>query len=125
MDFDRPNAWRYRDYVIRSFNKDTPYNVFLAEQIGGDELDWVTDDSLIATGFLRSYAKVGFREKDNPDNRYELSRRYDRHHRARSPGADRYLCSGAATITSSIRFRRRIITRCRRRCSGMWRRIFR
>jgi hypothetical protein len=70
-DFDRPNAWRYRDYVIRSFNKDTPYNVFLMEQIAGDELDWVTTDSLIATGFLRSYAKVGFREKDNPQYRYE------------------------------------------------------
>ncbi|HTM52057.1 MAG TPA: PSD1 and planctomycete cytochrome C domain-containing protein [Bryobacteraceae bacterium] len=70
-DFTRPNAWRYRDYVIRAFNKDTPYNVFLAEQIAGDELDWVTEDSLIATGFLRSYAKVGFREKDNPQFRYE------------------------------------------------------
>ncbi|HET8548258.1 MAG TPA: PSD1 and planctomycete cytochrome C domain-containing protein [Bryobacteraceae bacterium] len=70
-DFDRPNAWRYRDYVIQSFNKDTPYNVFLREQIAGDELDWVTHDSLIATGFLRSYAKVGFREKDNPEFRYE------------------------------------------------------
>ena len=70
-DFDRPNAWRYRDYVIRAFNKDTPYNVFLAEQIAGDELDWVTPDSLIATGFLRSYAKVGYREKDNPEFRYE------------------------------------------------------
>jgi len=70
-DFSRPNAWRYRDYVVRSFNKDTPYNVFLAEQIAGDELDWVTEDSLIATGFLRSYAKVGFREKDNPQFRYE------------------------------------------------------
>jgi hypothetical protein len=70
-DFDRPNAWRYRDYVIRSFNRDTPYNVFLMEQIAGDELDWVTTDSLIATGFLRSYAKVGFREKDNPEFRYE------------------------------------------------------
>ena len=70
-DFDRPNAWRYRDYVIRSFNKDTPYNVFLTEQIAGDELDWVTTDSVTATGFLRSYAKVGFREKDNPEFRYE------------------------------------------------------
>ncbi len=70
-DFSRPNAWRYRDYVVRAFNKDTPYNVFLAEQIAGDELDWVTEDSLIATGFLRSYAKVGFREKDNPQFRYE------------------------------------------------------
>jgi hypothetical protein len=70
-DFNRPNAWRYRDYVIRSFNKDTPYNVFLHEQIAGDELDWVTYDTLIATGFLRNYAKVGFREKDNPQYRYE------------------------------------------------------
>jgi hypothetical protein len=70
-DYDRPNAWRYRDYVIRSFNQDTPYNHFLAEQIAGDELDRVTDDSMIATGFLRSYAKVGYREKDNPQFRYE------------------------------------------------------
>ena len=46
-------------------------NVFLREQIAGDELDWVTNDSLIATGFLRNYAKVGFREKDNPEFRYE------------------------------------------------------
>ena len=70
-DFDRPNAWRYRDYVIRAFNQDKPYNLFLAEQIAGDELDRVTDDSMIATGFLRSYAKVGYREKDNPQFRYE------------------------------------------------------
>jgi hypothetical protein len=70
-DFDRPNAWRYRDYVIRAFNQDKPYNTFLAEQIAGDEIDHPTDDSLIATGFLRSYAKVGYREKDNPNFRYE------------------------------------------------------
>ena len=70
-DYDRPNAWRYRDYVIRAFNQDTPYNIFLAEQIAGDELDWVTNDSLIATGFLRCYAKVGCREKDNPQFRFE------------------------------------------------------
>ncbi len=70
-DYDRPNAWRYRDYVIRAFNKDTPYDRFLAEQIAGDELDQVSDDSMIATGFLRSYAKVGYREKDNPQFRYE------------------------------------------------------
>jgi hypothetical protein len=70
-DFDRPNAWRYRDYVIRAFNQDKPYNTFIAEQIAGDELDRVTDDSMIATGFLRCYAKVGYREKDNPNNRFE------------------------------------------------------
>ncbi|MBM3774736.1 MAG: DUF1553 domain-containing protein [Acidobacteria bacterium] len=70
-DFDRPNAWRYRDYVIASFNRDTPYNVFLGEQISGDELERVSYDSLTATGFLRNYAKVGFREKDNPQFRFE------------------------------------------------------
>jgi hypothetical protein len=70
-DFDRPNAWRYRDYVIRAFNQDKPYSTMLREQIAGDELPAVTQDSLIATGFLRSYAKVGFREKDNPEFRYE------------------------------------------------------
>ncbi len=70
-DFDRPNAWRYRDYVIRAFNEDKPYDVFLAEQLAGDEIEKPTYDSLTATGFLRSYAKVGFREKDNPEFRYE------------------------------------------------------
>ena len=70
-DFDRPNAWRYRDYVIRAFNEDKPYDVFLKEQIAGDELMHVTPDSLIATGFLRCHAKVGFREKDNPQYRFD------------------------------------------------------
>ena len=70
-DFDRPNAWRYRDYVIRAFNEDKPYDIFLREQLAGDEIPQVTNDSLIATGFLRSYAKVGFREKDNPEFRFE------------------------------------------------------
>jgi hypothetical protein len=70
-DFDRPNAWRYRDYVIQAFNKDKPFDQFLREQIAGDELDQVTFETLIATGFLRNYAKVGYREKDNPQFRFE------------------------------------------------------
>ncbi|MDQ6706043.1 MAG: DUF1549 domain-containing protein, partial [Acidobacteriota bacterium] len=70
-DFNRPNAWRYRDYVIRAFNQDVPYNTFLKQQIAGDELTPVTHDNLIATGFLRNHAKVGFREKDNPQFRFE------------------------------------------------------
>ena len=39
QDYDRPNAWRYRDYVIKALNEDKPYNQFLKEQIAGDELD--------------------------------------------------------------------------------------
>ena len=58
----RPFAWRYRDYVIRSFNRDKPYSQFLMEQIAGDELadyrkEKVTPeliDRLAATGFLRT-----------------------------------------------------------------------
>ena len=38
-DYIRPNAWRYRDYVIRSFNQDKPYNQFVVEQLAGDEFD--------------------------------------------------------------------------------------
>jgi len=53
-DFERPNAWRYRDYVIRSFNQDKPYDQFIKEQIAGDELDAANGEYRIATGFLRS-----------------------------------------------------------------------
>jgi hypothetical protein len=70
-DVDRPNAWRYRDYVIRAFNQDKPYDVFLKEQIAGDELEAKSDETLIATGFLRAGPRVAFREKDNPERRYE------------------------------------------------------
>ena len=48
----RDHAWPYRDYVIRSFNNDKPYNQFLMEQIAGDAADKPTDESIIATGFL-------------------------------------------------------------------------
>jgi mono/diheme cytochrome c family protein len=62
QDLPRPHAWRYRDYVIRSFNGDKPYDRFLLEQLAGDELadhagaPDVTEeiyDNLVATGFLR------------------------------------------------------------------------
>jgi hypothetical protein len=49
----KPNAWRFRDYVIRAFNEDKPYDQFLREQLAGDELPEVTRDSLVATGFYR------------------------------------------------------------------------
>ncbi|MFO0950256.1 MAG: PSD1 and planctomycete cytochrome C domain-containing protein [Isosphaeraceae bacterium] len=62
QDIPRPSAWRYRDYVIRSFNADKPYDRFLTEQLAGDDLaDYehakeITpelEDNLVATGFLR------------------------------------------------------------------------
>ncbi len=58
-DYERSNMWRYRDYVIRSFNEDKPYDEFVVEQLAGDEL-WEQQpeeardpELLIATGFLR------------------------------------------------------------------------
>ena len=52
-DYERSNAWRYRDYVIRSFNADKPYDRFVVEQLAGDELDPGDPEMLVATGFLR------------------------------------------------------------------------
>lgn len=65
LDADRlrPEAWRYRDYVIRALNDDKPYDRFVLEQIAGDELaDWrrageltpELRDNLVATGFMRT-----------------------------------------------------------------------
>ncbi|MBX3400925.1 MAG: DUF1553 domain-containing protein [Gemmataceae bacterium] len=51
----RPAAWRYRDYVIASFNADKPYDRFVREQIAGDELFPNDPAALVATGFLRHY----------------------------------------------------------------------
>lgn len=52
-DAFRPDAWRYRDYVIRSFNEDKPYRDFVREQLAGDELTPEDPDKLIGTAFLR------------------------------------------------------------------------
>ncbi len=49
----KPNAWRFRDYVISSFNQDKPYSQFIKEQLAGDELDQVTNETIIATGYYR------------------------------------------------------------------------
>jgi cytochrome c553 len=75
-DTDRPLAWRYRDYVIRSFNADKPYDRFVREQLAGDEMAGYRPDGdvtpamvelLTATHFLRN-APDGTGESDgNPD----------------------------------------------------------
>ncbi len=52
-DNPKPNAWKYRDYVINAFSSDKPYDQFVREQIAGDELKEVTSESLTATGYYR------------------------------------------------------------------------
>jgi hypothetical protein len=54
-DVTRPNAWRYRDYVIAALNEDKPYDRFLTEQIAGDEIAPDDSSALVATGFLRHW----------------------------------------------------------------------
>jgi mono/diheme cytochrome c family protein len=52
-DAEKPFVWRYRDYVIESLNRDTPFNRFVLEQLAGDELPDRSIETHIATGFLR------------------------------------------------------------------------
>ncbi len=54
LDLERPHAWRYRDYVIDSFNRDKPYDRFVKEQIAGDEIFPDNNEALVATGYLRA-----------------------------------------------------------------------
>ncbi len=52
-DNPKPNAWKYRDYVINAFSSDKPYDQFVREQLAGDELKVLTPASLTATGYYR------------------------------------------------------------------------
>jgi hypothetical protein len=54
LDQDRPHAWRYRDYVIQSFNEDKSYKRFIEEQIAGDEMFPGDKTALVASGYLRA-----------------------------------------------------------------------
>ncbi|MEJ7606728.1 MAG: PSD1 and planctomycete cytochrome C domain-containing protein [Bryobacteraceae bacterium] len=60
IDGERPTAWRYRDYVIRAFNEDKPYDLFIKEQLAGDEMErgdrksrGEASEGPIALGYLR------------------------------------------------------------------------
>ena len=64
----KPHAWRYRDYVIRAFNTDKPYDRFIREQLAGDELPDSGADGLIATGFYR----LGIWDNDPADKELAL-----------------------------------------------------
>ena len=52
-DAAKPNAWRYRDYVIKAFNDDKPYDRFILEQLAGDELPDASAETFIALGYHR------------------------------------------------------------------------
>lgn len=52
-DAAKPNAWKYRDYIIRSLNEDKPYDQLIREQLAGDQLPEVTTETMTATGYYR------------------------------------------------------------------------
>ena len=52
-DAEKPHAWRYRDWVVKAFNNDLPFDRFVLEQLAGDELPDRTEETVVATGFLR------------------------------------------------------------------------
>ncbi len=72
-DGTKPNAWKYRDYVIKSFNDDKPYSQFIIEQLAGDELETITKETLTATGFYR----LGIWDDEPADPALSLYNEYD------------------------------------------------
>ncbi|WP_374485759.1 DUF1549 and DUF1553 domain-containing protein [Zoogloea sp.] len=68
-DSTRPNNWRYRDYVIKAFNDDKPFDRFIREQVAGDELWPDSQEAKIATGFIAGYP-------DNANSRDLVQRKY-------------------------------------------------
>jgi hypothetical protein len=120
FDWDefRPLAWRFRDYVIRSFNGDKPFDRFIREQIAGDELvpgaprDAAEQDALVATGYLRlgpwDNSAGGFGEQERVRQQMLM---ISSRQQARRFSVCR--CRAAvATITRPTRFRRRTTTGC-------------
>ncbi len=67
-DSEKPGAWRYRDWVVASLNRDTPYDRFLVEQLAGDELPDRTFDTMVATGYYR----LGMWDDEVPDLKQAL-----------------------------------------------------
>ncbi|MDP6504387.1 MAG: DUF1549 domain-containing protein, partial [Planctomycetota bacterium] len=53
-DRPRPNAWRWRDWVIKAFNEDLPFDQFTIQQLAGDLLPKATIENRVATGFHRN-----------------------------------------------------------------------
>ncbi len=67
VDYPRPHMWRYRDYVIRAFNRDTPYDRFVRQQLAGDAYRNYSIEGTIATGFLHQWVFV--QRVDSPQTR--------------------------------------------------------
>ena len=79
-DQPRPNAWPYRDYVIRALNSDKPFSRFIREQIAGDVLWADTEDGITATGFISAgpWDLIGHAEVPESKTDGKIARMLDR-----------------------------------------------
>jgi hypothetical protein len=79
-DKPRPNAWPYRDYVIRAFNQDKPYTQFVQEQLAGDVLHPDSADAIQATGFIAAgpWDLIGHAEVPETKIDGQIARHLDR-----------------------------------------------
>ena len=76
-DQEKPNAWRYRDWVVKSLNTDLPYDQFVLRQLAGDELDGADQNTWAGTGFLRLGT---WNDEPNDPNEYKYERLEDMVH---------------------------------------------
>lgn len=74
-DLDRKEAWPYRDWVIRAFNDDLPFDTFVRWQVAGDELAPGNPDAMSATGFLAAAPFEDTTPADTEENKLRI--RYD------------------------------------------------
>ena len=70
----KPDVWKYRDWVIKAFNDDMPYNRFVLEQLAGDELPDASAATTVATGFIRLGT---WNDEPNDPNEYKYDRLED------------------------------------------------
>ncbi|MBS0206204.1 MAG: PSD1 domain-containing protein [Planctomycetes bacterium] len=76
-DQEKPFAWKYRDWVVSAINADIPYDQFILEQLAGDELPDRSENSVIATGFLRLGT---WNDEPNDPDEYKYERLEDMVH---------------------------------------------
>ena len=72
QDVTRPNNYRYRDYVINTFNSDKPFDRFIKEQVAGDEIWPDNQDAKVATGFLGGYPD-NYNSRDLVQRKYQIA----------------------------------------------------